>query len=223
MPGFVIFFLGMLVVGVGTAVIGRSVSSERRREAFKRALEARTTTAIAALREGEPAKIRGVVTAREPLLTSPVGGRTCVGYGVVIVDGAREGDQAIAVVRRQAWQSFLVTDGTGVAAVEGPVTVLVDPADGWSVNLPWNDLPSGAQALLKEDKVRLKELFGIARTFRFQETLLKVGDRVTVIGRPSLEIDPAGRGFQREPPRLAVLRGTPWEPVTVADDDEPAA
>jgi hypothetical protein len=101
------------------------------------------------------------------------------------------------------------------------MNVFVDPADGWSANLPSDALPPNALALLKEEKVRRKELFGIARTFRFQETLLKVGDRVTVVGWPSIEIDPAGRGFQREPPRLGVKRGTEWEQVLVADDDEP--
>jgi hypothetical protein len=197
------------------------MSNERERARLKGVIEARPTTAIAGLKDGQPAKIRGVVTAREPLLTSPAGERACVGYRVEIVDGGRPGDDAITVLRREVWPSFLVTDETGTAAVEGPMNVFVDPADGWSANLPSDALPPNALALLKEEKVRRKELFGIARTFRFQETLLKVGDRVTVVGWPSIEIDPAGRGFQREPPRLGVMRGTEWEQVLVADDDEP--
>jgi hypothetical protein len=218
----VIFFGVMVVMGAGGVLLVQLASRERQRVKQKRALEARPTTAIAGLREGEPAKIRGVVTAREPLLTSPVGERACVGYRVEIVEGRYDGNDAARVVHREIWPSFLVTDETGTAAVEGPVNVRVDPADGWSDRLPADILPPSALALLKDDGVAFKDLLGFAWTFRYQETLLKVGDRVTVVGRPFIEVDSAGRGFMREPPRLSVMRGTQWEPVIVSDDDEPA-
>jgi len=206
------------VMTAGGVLLARVTSHERQRAKSRREIEARPTSAIAALRDGELARIRGVVTSRERLLTSPFGERACVGYRVEIIDGRYEGDEAARVVHREEWPSFLVTDETGTAAVEGPMNVFVDPTEGWSERLPSDVLPASVVTLLKEDGIRLKELFGIARQFRFRETLLKVGERVTVIGRPSIEIDPAGRGFQREPPRLSVLRGYRWEPVVVADD-----
>ena len=191
-------------------------SRRRRRKAARRPIERRATTTIAGLREGEQTKIRGVVAAREALLTSPIGGRTCIGYRAIIDDVTH--DPAFVwtpLVSREAWPSFLVEDETGTVAVQGAVEILVDPSDSGE------NLPSRVYDLLAEDKVRMKDLWR-ARRFWFRETLLKVGDRVSVVGRPTLEIDPAGQGSFREPPRLYVMRGTRDEPVVVIDDDEPA-
>jgi hypothetical protein len=179
----------------------------------RRAIAQRETTAVAALAEGAPAKIRGVAAAREPLVTSPVSGRACIGYRITI---ERVGHGASPVVRREAWPSFFVTDETGTAAVEGPFAILLDPDDGG-----WADLPPPVYALLEEAKVPVTGRFGRVEEFRFEETLLQVGDRVGVVGRPSLEIDPAGRASLREPPQLFVLRGSEQEPVGIVDDEEP--
>ncbi|HEY4393660.1 MAG TPA: hypothetical protein VGP64_06340 [Polyangia bacterium] len=179
----------------------------------RRAIAGRETTSVAALAEGEPAKIRGVAAAREPLVTSPVSGRACIGYRITI---ERLGHGASPVVRREAWPSFFVADETGTAAVEGPFSILLDPDDGG-----WADLPPSVYALLEEAKVPVTGRFGHVEEFRFTETLLEVGDRVGVLGRPSLEVDPAGRSAFREPPRLFVLRGSEQEAVAVVDDDAP--
>jgi hypothetical protein len=167
----------------------------------RREIDRREPTAIAALQEGEPAKIQGAVAAREPLLTSPVSGRACVGYRISIRKGQT------LVVRREEWPPFLVADDTGTAAVEGPFSILLDPDDG-----AWANLPASVYTLLEEANVPLD------KEFRFQETLLEPGDRVSVVGRPSLEIDPAGRGSFRAPPRLYVLRGSEAEPIAVIDE-----
>jgi len=180
----------------------------------RRAVAQLESTAVAALREGGPAKIRGVVSAREPLSTSPVSGRACVGYRITIhqrSEGA-PAENGVLVVRREAWPSFLLTDDTGTAVVEGPFSILLDADDS-----AWASLPPSVYALLEEAKVPLE------KEFLFRETLLAPGDRVAVVGRPSLEIDPAGRGSSREPPRLYVLRGSDEDPVAVIDDEEPVA
>jgi len=190
---------------------------QARRVPLRRAIEARETTPIAALREGEVAKVRGVVVAREPLLTSPSSGRACIGYRVVIDDASHDPSLVwIPLVTREAWCSFLVEDETGSVVVKGQLDVAVDPSDfGSDLNIP----PS-VYALLKEDDVRMRDLWQ-PRRFWFRETLLKVGDRVSVVGRPSLEVDPAGRASFRDPPRLHVMTGSIDEPIPVIDDDEP--
>ncbi len=189
---------------------------QARRVPLRRAIAARETTAIAALREGEVAKVRGVVVAREPLLTSPSSGRACIGYRVIIDDTSHDPSfEWIPLVSREAWCSFLVEDETGSVIVQGPLDVAVDPSD-FASNM---NIPPSVYALLKEDDVRMKDLWG-PRTFWFRETLLKVGDRVIVVGRPSLAIDPAGRASFRDPPRLHVMKGTLDQPVAVIDDDE---
>jgi hypothetical protein len=170
------------------------------------------TVAIAALREGELGKIEGVAAAREPLLTSPVNGCSCIGYRIIIEQAGQGG--WVSVVRHEAWPSFLVVDDTGTVAVEGPVAMLLAPGDGGSVSLP-----PPVYGLLEEANVPVSDLIGRDKQFRFQESFLKVGDRVSVLGRASLEIDPAGRGSYREPPRLFVIRGSEKEPVAVADQE----
>jgi hypothetical protein len=177
----------------------------------RREIEKQERVAIAALREAEPVRIRGVAAAREPLVTSPVSGRACIGYRITIHKGP-EGStvHGVLAVKREHWPSFLVEDDTGKAAVQGPFSILLDPDDG-----AWANLPASVYALLEEANVPLD------KEFRFQETLLEPGDRVSVVGRPSLEIDAAGRGSFREPPRLFVLRGSEADPVVVIDDEEP--
>jgi hypothetical protein len=178
----------------------------------RREIERQETTVIAALRDGERAKVQGVVGAREPLLTSPISGRACIGYRVVI---ERLAHGSPPVVRREAWTSFLVTDDTGTAAAHGPFSILLDPDDG-----AWAALPPNVYALLEEAGVPVSDMFSRKEEFRFKETLLEPGDRVTVVGLPSLEIDQHGRGSFRSPPRLFVLRGSDEEPVAVTEDEE---
>jgi hypothetical protein len=47
------------------------------------------------------------------------------------------------------------------------------------------------------------------------------GDRISVLGRATLEIDPAGRGSFRDPPKLNHMRGSDSEPVLIGDANEP--
>jgi hypothetical protein len=192
----------------------RQIEAPRVRGPSRREIERRERTAIAALREGEPAKVQGVVAAREALMTSPISGRTCVGYRITIHQGreASTAEHGVLVVRREAWPSFLVSDDTGSAVADGPFSILLAPYDS-----AWANLPTSVYALLEEAGVPLD------KEFQFQETLLEPGDHVSVVGRPSLEIDPAGRSSLREPPRLYVLRGSDEEPVAVIDDEEPMA
>jgi hypothetical protein len=201
-------------------IVGTRWSRNRAlRVPLRRAIAARETTPIAALRAGEVAKVRGVVVAREPLLTSPSSGRACIGYRVVIDDTSHDPSfEWIPLVSREAWPPFLVTDETGSVIVEGPLDVALNPSD-FASNM---NIPPGVYALLKEDDVRMRDLWG-PRTFWCRETLLKVGDRVSVVGRPSLEIDAAGRASFRDPPRLHVMRGSLAEPIPVIDDDESPA
>jgi hypothetical protein len=203
MPVFAIsafvFCLVVLPV-VGTYLERR----QARRVGLRRSIARMKTTAIAALREGERAKVCGVVAAREPLVTSPISGRACVGYRVVIDDTSH--DPTLIwdpVVSREDWPPFLVTDETGTVAVQGPLEMLVWPSNGGQ------NLPPSAYELLAADGVRMRDLLR-PRTFWFRETMLKVGDRVRVVGRASPWTDAAGR---------RTLSGSWDEPTVVLDDD----
>jgi hypothetical protein len=194
------------------------VVAPRLRSRSRRLLDRTRTTAIAALREGELAKIAGVVAAREALVTSPVGEHPCIGFRLSIDQRPSKGagEIWIPVVVRTACGSFSVTDDTGTVVVEGPFRIDLDPDDS-----AWANLPPAVFSLLEEaaGPSALKSI-GDEQT-RFQEALLKPGDRIRVLGRPTLEIDPAGRGSSRDPPRLNHIRGTGEEPVVIADEEDP--
>lgn len=194
----------MVALVIGGCVLGWSLERRRaRRASLRRAIARRETIAVAALREGERAKIRGVVSAQEPLLTSPISGRACVGYRIEIDDASHDPELVwTPLVEREDWSSFRVADETGTVAVRGRFEMLVAPWDSGE------GLPPTARALLVQDEVRMKELWG-PRQFRFKETLLEEGHRVIVFGRPSVKGAPA-------------MRGSEDEPVVVIDDDEPA-
>ena len=100
---------------------------QRRRE-----IEGREVTAVSALREGVPARIRGVVVAREPLLMSKIGGQTCVGYRASIFEsfGDASGRERERVWSGEGWSSFLLMDETGTVAVEGSFQMVFDPDGG---------------------------------------------------------------------------------------------
>jgi len=211
----VLLTIGIVALLGGGVVLGTWLEARSvRRVSLRRAIAARQTTPIAGLREGERAKVRGVVAARAPLVTSPVSGRACVGYRIEIDDASHDPQLSwTPLVSREAWPSFLVKDDTGTVAVDGPSEMLVGASDSGE------DLPPGAHALLVEDDVRMKDLWG-PRRFHFKETLLEVGDHVIVFGRPSPEIDSAGQPSYREPPQLFVILGSIGEPVVVLNGDE---
>ena len=172
MGTLLIFGAAVVVFVVIMPIVGtRWEQNQARRVPLRRAIAAREITPIAALRAGEVARVRGVVVAREPLLTSPSSGRACIGYRVVIDDTSHDPSLVwIPLVTREAWSSFLVKDETGSVIVEGPLDVAVDPSD-FASNM---NIPPSVYALLKEDDVRMKDLWG-PRTFWCRETLLKVG------------------------------------------------
>jgi len=191
----------------------------RHRRRARRALAAATRLAIAAVPEGEKVKITGVVENRDPLITSPVGGHPCIGFTLVIERGATENRDFL--VQRADCRPFLLSDETGTVAVDGPFRMELDVDDG-----AWANLPPSVYSLLEEELGQKKASVYFdsgQREIRFKEALLRPGDRVSVLGRSTVEIDPAGRGSYREAPMLAHIRGTEKEPVIIADAEEPAA
>ena len=192
----------------------------RRRE---RALKAMKTTAIAALKLDQPAKITGVVSPRADLITSPISGHPCIGFKVVIegnepvftpsnYDVTPEGRHLL--VQREACGVFTLTDGTGTAVVEGPCRLGLEPA--------WADLAPSVFARLQEKMASAFPGDALRYTrLRLQEALLMPGDRVSVGGRPVMETDPTARASYRERPMVNHIRGTAQEPVLIIDEEAP--
>jgi hypothetical protein len=203
-----------LLLAAGTFVITLTVNLIKRSRRRALALASATPLAIAGMPEGERVKITGVVGAREPLITSPAGHR-CIGFRMVIQRG---NDRTDELARREDCRSFSLTDETGAVVVDGPFLLALDVDDG-----AWGNPPPSVAAFLEEEIGKKAGAFingeyGI----RFQEAVLKPGDRVTVVGSATMEVDPAARGSHRDPPMINHIRGSEKEPVVVSDVAEVA-
>jgi hypothetical protein len=208
-------FLAFLVFDL--ALIAYWWIAPDKRKVLLNRLERVSPTAIAALPQREPARITGVGAPRDALLNSPLRREPCIGYSTVIEERDFGGTWR-TIFKSAGCGAFLVTDESGTAAVEGPVFIALDPADA-----AWTDLPGGvlitpAHKLLHEVAASRvgDDLDG--REIRYQEVLVRPGDRVSVFGHASMEVDPAGVASLRDPPMLHHITGSDDAPVIVAHD-----
>jgi len=119
----------------------------------------------------------------------------------------------VRVLTQQDLGSFSLTDETGEAAVDGPFVDLETDESSWTT------MPVWLFVTLKEQGVPFTEPFGDKEQFRYAETILSVGDRITAFGRATTEIDPAGRTVGlHELPTLPHVKGSETKPVIIADD-----
>jgi hypothetical protein len=185
------------------------------RRAARRAIGAVTRTAIAKLKEGERARVSGVVGAIEPVRTSPVGQHPCIGFRLTVERRRAGGSGEIwhQVLQRESCQPFWIRDETGEAIVEGPFLLGLDVD-----NSAWAGLPAALYKLLEEAQV---QPFHGDDQLRFTEAILKPGDRITALGRAVREVSPEIRSaHSRELPMAWYVRGTENEPVALADVEE---
>jgi hypothetical protein len=204
------------IVAAGVALVGYGVAwwFQPKRRA-RRALERARTKRLGEVQEGERVGITGVARRLRETLVSPVTGRTCLGYRFVIEE---RGEGWTTAVERSSCVPFgLVAEGIE-AVVEGPFLFGLDFDDRGDV---WANLPPGLFRVLEEAGVSLSGPFGGEKEFRFREAVLRADDRISVLGRVSIEVDRAGRreAFRALPIRR-IIRGSPRELVALADADE---
>jgi hypothetical protein len=192
----ILLILGVLAL---VATVPRLVVGHRRRARW-RALSRAQRVAIAALSQGGLTRITGTIEPRGALVTSPIALQPCVGYSTV-VEVATKWVTWRMVMNSMKCGSFYVKDETGTALVEEPIFVVRGPGTTWETPPESAWQPTGNQRV------------------RCHEVLLQPGDRVSVLGRVTMELDPAGRGSYREAPVLAHLKGSADEPVVVAHLD----
>ncbi len=176
-------------------------------------------TTIAGLVEDEPSRIIGVAGAQDPLLKTPVNAQPCIGFRLLIerrpVAGA--GERWEPVLLRQDCQSFSVRDETGLAIVERPVVLRIDVDVGG-----WAGLPPEVYELLEEEKISTGDRFRDYE-FRFGMGVLKPGDRVSVEGMATFQLDPSVPAPNaRALPEAWHFKDTEAWPLVVRDVDEPA-
>lgn len=212
----------MLQLSAGVmALVGYAIGwwFEPKRRA-RRELTRVQETKLSELRDGERARVTGIARATLETTTSPIGQRSCIGFHVVVEEKASSGAGANwhTLLVRSHCLPFGLVDGEAEAVVEGPFDLGLDCDDRGDV---WANLPPTLFAMLEEARIPLTGTFGRDKEFRFREALLRPGDRVSVLGRLSVEPNPSGR---RENPRGTPLQrrvsGSETQPVVIGDADD---
>jgi hypothetical protein len=139
-------------------------------------------TAVADLAEGKQAKVVGVIEATETM-PAPLTQRPCVGWTIraIAADGGWVLDR---VARSGACDFWLRDEAGGRVLVHGGRAALV--------------IASGSAVSAARER-------GIVQ----REALFAPGDRVTIIGMVTRELDPGGVTMYREAPTRLTLDGIP--------------
>src|SRR5262245_4939329 len=173
-------------------------------------------TAIAAVENGRTVRLKGRVAAREPLRTSPLSQRRCIGFRLTVDTGGVEDQTERRVIDQQEIDPFVLADGTGEAVLHPPFSIELDP---WDTG--WQSLPSVLLDLLERERIPVNDFLGRRNNFYYTETVLLPGDELIAVGRATVEVDPASRApSHREPPVVCQLKGGRSEPVVLVDADD---
>ena len=203
----------VVMAAIAVAAVVAYVRSDTGSQA-RRMVARERNVPIVSVEQGARVKVTGVVSAIEPLMDSPIDRQPCIGFRLVTIGLYGRGDNQPGdgtarreTVETSACARFAIEDDTGTAYIEGPFLVGLDLDGEWSVPI----------TQFSHEVVQRFQLSG-AWAFVYREGRLTAGDRVSVVGRASMEVDPAGaRVGDRSPPVLTILRGSTDEPVIVAD------
>jgi hypothetical protein len=194
--------VAIAVVAVAAFALGLwREPSERARRTIGRAPRKR----LGETRTGDCVAVRCVVRRGLEELSSPLTGRPCVAYALLLrADSEDEGP-----VRSEDAVPFVVEADGIEAVVSGPVTFAYNP-----VQVPERSCP-GLDAVLHREG-RDRHGFWGTKSFGCYEALARAGDEVMVLGEITVEVDPAGRQEElRGPPVRRVIRGDREAPLVV--------
>lgn len=158
--------------------------------------------------EGEIGRLRGRVRALDESLTSPVSGRRCVYYAVVI-QGTME------CVTQCKSVPFVVEDPSGRAIIEpanGTVALTFDRRETLLSNSP------RPPALLGQSGVEHRGLFGTG-PLRLLEGVVEIGQHVEVVGVGIREANrelSAEAGYRGAPPTSLHVTNSSQAPLTIS-------
>jgi hypothetical protein len=195
--------LPLALLSILFAVIAAARISKAFRNETRRALTGVPETPIGAVKDGEKVRIKGRARGREPVRTSPLSQRPCIGFRVTV--DSSEGDFGLweRVVEIETFDSFLLADDTGEAVLHTPFEIRLRAYAESSVDSASPALAS----LLEKEGMPASEVFVPERHFRYAETILSEGEEIVAVGRARIEIDPAGRApSHRDPPVMVHMR-----------------
>jgi hypothetical protein len=215
-------FTLLQIVAMGLPAVGYAIAwwKQPQRRA-RRVLERLPGKRLWDVRDGDLVRVTGIVKRLREMVVSPVTGRSCLGFRYVIEERSSSVGEWHIVAQESTCVSFELVDEGVEATVEGPFLFGLDFDDRGDV---WANLPPGLFGVLERARIPLSGPLGGEKEFRFREAVLRPDDRIMVAGGISIEIDAGGRRASfRGPPLARRIRGTPTDPVALADADEDSA
>jgi hypothetical protein len=189
---------------------------------IQRALARLPATAVAGAPDGRPLRITGVVEGRLPPLTSPLTGRSCCYYCIVVEE--KNGRSWKEILREERGVDFQVRDDSGTALVRptqlGRTQAALVPDETREISLLMLD-DERLERFLTERGRPTRGLL-LQRNIRAKEGILVAGKRVVVGGLARWEADGDGgaAGYRQAAQRLTLAA---WGESPLLISDYPAA
>lgn len=209
-----LLLVGGLAWGLGGAVFGFTRWYRSATSRSLRALRSARPVWIADAPEGETVRIEGRVlegaTTRAPLSQ-----QECVYAISVAVDVDGDGDET-ELVREAHGAPFAIDDGTGRAIVDLTGSICELAVEELGVGFDNN--PRARALLERHGQLRPG---ADSRDLTYRELLIRVGDRVSILCRPTREPDPdldgprTERGYRDAPPTRLRISGSEKHPVVL--------
>ncbi|MDB4965762.1 MAG: hypothetical protein JWN44_1451 [Myxococcales bacterium] len=212
--------VAFFVAALSGLVIRFGFTRERR---IKRTLKAVKPTAIASALDGRAVKIVGEVAYAGRSIASPLSGRLCAFYSIVVEEYRSSGKSGAwhEILRDEKGVDFLVRDDSGMALVRiasdgAALPALVQDRKARTSPILHSDFD--LERYLGERGISVEGRF-FRKNLRAAEGILEEGERVAVGGLARWLPDPnAGGGGYREAGKRLVLQSSEALPLFLSDD-----
>ena len=177
---------------------------------------------VAEVPDGTDVRIDGRVSYLAEPLSSPISGRTCAGYYVVVKEHRGKAGW-VPLVREQRQRDFTVEDRTGRAIVQVKGAKIAVHQDEHT-ETGYLDEPTAEARKLLFRHGQKAEGFIFSRKLRYEEGVIEEGELVAVRGRAVWEPDPnpdpeAFSSYRGQPKRLVMTKPAEGD-LFISDDPE---
>lgn len=161
----------------------------------RRAIRAATPRRIADWPEGQPTRLIGSIAGGE-VLAAPLSGRACVYYRAVVEElrGNSKHRRWVSIIEEVRSVPFVVEDGSGRALVDPTGAQIACKVDRQTSSGTFDDATAVERSFLDRHKSASTGFLGFNRSLRYEEAILEVGERISVVGIGLREADPAAVG-----------------------------
>ena len=180
---------------------------------------------IDAFKEGEAAKIVGTLSYLGEPLRTPLTGRACACYEILVEEYSAMGGTGSweVVIREFKGQAFMLRDETGLAIVSPEGAELVITLDSQTKSGTFYE-PTVRETNFLKSHGRKGKGWVFNKTLRYREGILEEGESVAVLGQGVNEPDPDGAdqvsGYRQGPPMRLRLGGSKKRPLVISDAPE---